>query len=199
MKSQLTQAEFSLKLKDVERLIYATSNFRDRCLIKCLYFAGLRRFEAKDLEVQDIDFDRKRIIVRHGKGDKTRVVPIINPEFMSDLQHHIGKRKEGAVFISNKGNKMSNGTINLIVKKAGQKAELTHPNPNMKGINPHLLRHSIARHLKDMAFPAEFIQKFLGHASFKTTMDMYGTLSIDEMQSMVNRKIGYVDDRRMLE
>jgi len=36
-------------------------------------------------------------------------------------------------------------------------------------------------------FSAEWIQNFLGHESYKTTMDMYGTLSIDEMQEVAAR------------
>ena len=48
-------------------------------------------------------------------------------------------------------------------------------------------RHSIARFLKSKRFSAEWIQNFLGHESYKTTMDMYGTLSIDEMQEVAER------------
>jgi integrase len=53
-------------------------------------------------------------------------------------------------------------------------------------VSPHLFCHSIARHLKS----AEFIQKFLGHASIKTTMDTYDTLSLGEMQSIIAQKTG---------
>ena len=38
-------------------------------------------------------------------------------------------------------------------------------------------------------FSAEWIQNFLGHASYKTTMDMYGTLSIDEMQQEAEKRL----------
>ncbi|NIR52004.1 tyrosine-type recombinase/integrase [candidate division KSB1 bacterium] len=50
-------------------------------------------------------------------------------------------------------------------------------------MNPHLFRHSIAGYLKSKGFAAEWVQNFLGHTSFKTTMDMYGTIGIDEMQA----------------
>ena len=40
---------------------------------------------------------------------------------------------------------------------------------------------------KSKGFSAEWIQNFLGHKSYKTTMDMYGTLSIDEMQEIAAR------------
>lgn len=59
-----------------------------------------------------------------------------------------------------------------------------------KHVSPHLFRHSIARHLKSAGYLAEFIQKFLGHQSTKTTMDTYGTLSLGEMQQMIANKTG---------
>jgi len=59
--------------------------------------------------------------------------------------------------------------------------------PRLTHLNPHLFRHSIARFLKSKRFSAEWIQNFLGHESYKTTMDMYGTLSIDEMQEVAER------------
>jgi integrase len=42
--------------------------------------------------------------------------------------------------------------------------------------------------LKSKGFTAEWIQNFLGHQSYKTTMDMYGTISIDEMQEIAAQK-----------
>jgi len=35
----------------------------------------------------------------------------------------------------------------------------------------------------------EWAQHFLGHSSIKTTMDEYGTISIDEMQEVAERKL----------
>lgn len=37
----------------------------------------------------------------------------------------------------------------------------------------------------------KWIQNFLGHRSFKTPTDMHGTISIDEMQEVAERKLGY--------
>jgi integrase len=74
------------------------------------------------------------------------------------------------------------------MEKAGERAGITNPNPARQHINPHIFRHSIARHLKNKRFSAEWIQNFLGHASYKTTMDMFGTLSIDEMQQEAEKR-----------
>jgi integrase/recombinase XerC len=79
--------------------------------------------------------------------------------------------------------------INKIVAKAGRRAGITNPNTRLKHINPHIFRHSIARHLQNKGFSAEWIQNFLGYVSYKTTMDMYGTLSIDEMQQEAEKRL----------
>ena len=78
--------------------------------------------------------------------------------------------------------------LQLIVQRSAESVGLSHPDPTAKHINAHLLRHSIARHLKNTNYNPEFIQKYLGHSSIKTTMDEYGTLSLDDMQNIVQRK-----------
>jgi len=41
-----------------------------------MYGAGLRVGEGRSLRVMDIDFDRRQMLVRGGKGDKDRAVPL---------------------------------------------------------------------------------------------------------------------------
>ena len=148
----------------------------------------MRREEASRLDVRDIDFERKRIKVR-GKGDKIRTVPVIDEDFLGDLKHLIEGRTEGPVFSGPGNSRLKIRMINYITQKAGERAGIINPNPRLKHINPHILRHSIARFLKSKNFSAEWIQNYLGHASYKTTMDMYGTISIDEMQETVEKKL----------
>jgi integrase/recombinase XerD len=49
---------------------------RDRAMLEVLYGAGLRRLELVGLDVFDIDRSRGIVHVRHGKGDKERLVPM---------------------------------------------------------------------------------------------------------------------------
>ncbi|MFX0141725.1 MAG: tyrosine-type recombinase/integrase [Candidatus Hodarchaeota archaeon] len=58
---------------EVKKIIHPTNSFKDRYLIKALFWAGLRREKAAGLDIRDIDFERKIIKVR-GKGDKTRIL-----------------------------------------------------------------------------------------------------------------------------
>jgi integrase len=184
---QLAASAYHLKPSDVRKLLLSASNFRDRCLLKTLWWLGVRRSELTTLDVRDVDVERKRVIIRKGKGGKTRVVPIINDEYLSDLLILIGGRKTGPIFLSNRHRAMSLRSVNRIVATLGVQAGISNPNPRLTHLNPHLFRHSIARFLKSKRFSAEWIQNFLGHESYQTTMDMYGTLSIDEMQEVAAR------------
>ena len=189
MKQQMKASAYHLKPAEIKKLMISADNFRNRCIIKTLYWLGLRRKELVELDVRDIDFERKRVKIREGKGGKTRIVPIIDDEYLSDLKHLLGTRKDGAIFISCHGKQLSIRMINHIIEKTGNTAGVKNPNPARTHLNPHLFRHSIARFLKSKGFTAEWIQNFLGHQSYKTTMDMYGTISIDEMQEIAQKKL----------
>ncbi len=189
MKQQMRASAYHLKPSELKKLLFATTSFRDRCLVKALYWLGLRRKELCGLDMRDLDFERKRVKIR-GKGDKVRIVPIVDDEFLSDLKHLIGPRNEGAVFMSNQDKPVSIQLVNHIIEKVGVAAGIENPHPGRKHLNPHIFRHSITRYPKSKGFSAEWIQNFLGHQSYKTTMDMYGTISIDEMQEIARRKLG---------
>ena len=113
MRQQFKAGDHTLSIKDVKLLINSETNFRNRTIIKCLYYAGLRREEVAKLQVEDINFEQRymRII---GKGEKERYVPFINAEFMGDLFTYIGKRKRGYVFIKENGGKIYKAPYNLV-------------------------------------------------------------------------------------
>ena len=188
MNQQMQSSAYPLKLADVKKIIVAAPTFRDRCVIKYLFWLGLRREEVTLLDIRDVDFERKRITVQ-GKGDKTWVVPITDEETLSDLNHLIGDRKVGFVFLSQRNRQLSLRQVNYITQHAGELAEVKNPNPRLTHINPHIFRHSITRYLKSIGLGGEWAQNFLGHNSIKTTMDLYGTISIDEMQEVAERKL----------
>src|SRR3990167_1152530 len=100
MKSQFRPSQFTLPKSQVLAIANAPPNFRDRVLIKALYWAGLRRFECTALNIVDVDFVKGALWVMHGKGDKLRFVPFLDDTFKSELRHLIGKRSEGPVFLN---------------------------------------------------------------------------------------------------
>ncbi|MBW1812293.1 MAG: site-specific integrase [Deltaproteobacteria bacterium] len=82
--------------------------------------------------------------------------------------------------------------MNRIVSKAGLRAGIQNPNPSLKNINPHLLRHSFSGNAKKGGLRIDVLSLILGHSSTKTTMDMYGTPNIDDIQEEYEKKVGLI-------
>ena len=184
---QLKRSEATLTSREAENIINSTRNFRDRCIIKCLYFGGMRvqEIDSEHFTVADLDFQRRVIHVPKSKFGKTRTVPFIDENFMTDLRQFVmGRKASDAVF------EVKRRMIQHIVKNAGIAAGITHPYTGARHVSPHLFRHSIARHLKSAGYQLEFIQNFLGHASYVTTANAYGTISLGEMQQQIAQKTG---------
>jgi integron integrase len=65
-----------LSTADVAKILDAVQPLPKRIMCSLMYGAGLRLMEACRLRIKDIDFVRKQILVREGKGDKDRAVPL---------------------------------------------------------------------------------------------------------------------------
>lgn len=171
-------SEFHLRPQAIRKLIESATSPRDRLVIAIFAFTGMRRAELRSLKVEDIDFKEHRITIRHGKGGKTRIVFFPQDEESVFLMQ-IATRRQGYLFPGRSGC-ITLRTINNIVARIGRAADIQNPNPRYKNINPHLFRHSVARNWKRTNSSLESLQKILGHASIKTTLDLYGTESMDE-------------------
>jgi len=180
-KNQLKNSEYHLKPAEIKKVIYAAQNFRDRCLLKTLAHTAIRRAELAKLDIRDIDFKRNLIEIREGKGGKSRTVPM-SEELTSDLQHLIGTRKAGPVFLSQRNGPLTVRQVNWIVAKVGEASGVKNPNPDYKSITCHLFRHSFAREWKKRGGSIETLSKILGHTSIKTTLDEYGTEDLQDVQ-----------------
>ncbi len=181
MSEAAKESFYYLAKEDIGKIILCASSLRDRVIIKILARTGMRRFELRDLTIKDVDFGKKRIYIRSGKGNKSRTVPV-DSDTLQDIKFYLGDRSSGKLIISNKQSTISLKQINEIVAKCGQRAGVNHPNPAKKCINPHLFRHSFARMMLEKGMRMEEVQKILGHSSIKTTIDVYGTPSMDSVQ-----------------
>lgn len=131
-------------------------------LIKTLFQSGARVSEFVALRVQDFYFDEQMLLIEHGKGDKSRYVPILS-ELAQELRTHLGGRRTGFLFETNRNSAYSPRRVQQIVKAVAERAKIT------KRVYPHLLRHSVATTLLERGMPIDQIQKFLGHSKLETT------------------------------
>jgi len=193
VKRQNEAAEFTLTQDEIERLIAAAGNLRNRTLIGLLYFTGLRREEAVNLDVEDVDLTRSRLVVREGKGGKSRVVPF-NDRWAADVKALLGKRQKGPLFLSThgKGQRLDVRAVNYVVESAGKKAGLTNPHPDRKAINPHLLRHSFARYYLGQGGDLRKLSQILGHESVEITHRVYGSASEEEVGLEYGKIMGHL-------
>jgi len=191
-RAQNKASEFCLTEEEVRRLILAPTNFRDRVILKTLYFTGIRREELCNLDVEDVDLERKRIHIRNGKGGKSRIVPIPDT-LVADLRALIGRRKSGPVFLSQRGDRLAPRSVNYVVAQAGRLAGIRNPNPKRKEINPHLLRHSFARHYLKRGGRMHKLSQILGHDSVAITHSIYGTASEEEVAEEYAQVMGNMD------
>ena len=70
---------------EVQRLIAGAKNLYHRTLLLTLYGAGLRRSEACQLKVRDIDSQRMVLRVEQGKGGRDREIPL-SPTLLAALR-----------------------------------------------------------------------------------------------------------------
>lgn len=179
---QLKDSEYHLTSAALRKVIYGTDSFRDRCILKTFAQTGIRRTELSNLDVGDLDLERRRIRIRGNGGARKRVVPVTD-ELASDLAHLIGERRTGPIFLSQRAQAVSPRQINRIVAEAGERAGVKNPNPKYNGrLTCHLFRHSFARAWRARGGSIESLSRILGHSSIPTTMELYGTESIDDVQ-----------------
>jgi len=156
------------------------SGRRDRALCELLYGSGLRVSEALQLNLSSIDV-RSRTVRVLGKRSKERVVPVTQ-ETIASIDAYVEMRgqlapspEEPALFIGDRGKRLSNISAYRIVKRA------LGPITEAQRKSPHILRHSFATHLLDNGADLSAVSDMLGHSSLSTTQ-VYTHVSVERLK-----------------
>jgi integrase/recombinase XerD len=168
----------AVSIDDIETLLAAPTDDllgrRDRAALEVLYGAGLRISELVGLDVDDVDVDGGSLVVRHGKGEKSRSVPFGRAarkalgDYLSRSRPELVKRAKdraarGALFLNARGGRLSRQGCWKVLKGYARRAGLEDR------VSPHTLRHSFATHMLDAGADIRVVQELLGHASLTTT------------------------------
>jgi len=151
-------------------------NKREKALLSVAYGCGLRRSEIHNLNTNDVNLYKGTLIVRKGKGNKSRTIPL-SDAVISHLKDHLidersdyfssdAKESSQAFFIGVMGKRMRGEALNNNLKKIVTRTG--NDELERKRITLHSLRHSIATHLIDKGADIEFVQRFLGHSMIDT-------------------------------
>lgn len=142
-------------------------------MMQTLFETALRVDEFVNLQADDIYFEELRIIVRDGKGEKRREVPI-ELHLSRQLAGHIGQRQTGSIFRSNRGKKFSARRIQQLVKEIAANTDI-----HSIEVTPHTLRHTRATFLVEDGMSKDALQNMLGHESGETTEIYTKTAAVD--------------------
>jgi integrase/recombinase XerC len=158
---------------------------RDAAMVELLYGCGLRVGELVGLDAEpsaeaerqgrgwiDLQVGEAQVF---GKGSKRRSVPVGRTAvravkaWLDQRTAPFGggaatsPRLDAALFIGQRGARLSAQSIWLRLRQRSQLAGLTTP------VHPHMLRHSFASHLLQSSGDLRAVQELLGHANITTT------------------------------
>jgi site-specific recombinase XerD len=156
-----------LTLDETARLFRAIgAHRRDRALFLIAYRHGLRASEVGLLRVEDLDLKTLRIMVHRLKGSHSGAHPLQLDEAKA-LRAVL--RERGApspiLFPSNRGDPIARRTLDWLMKKYGEAADLPPAKRHF-----HCLKHSIATHLLEAGADLRFVQDWLGHSNIQNTV-----------------------------
>jgi integrase/recombinase XerC len=140
---------------------------RDTAVLELLYSSGLRLAELVDLDLNRLDLSDGVVEVT-GKGRKTRRVPVGSKARVAlnawlKVRSQLAKREETAVFVSQRGTRLSPRSVQTrVARRARQMGLGSH-------LHPHMLRHSFASHMLESSSDLRAVQELLGHADISTT------------------------------
>ncbi len=179
----------AISQQDVENLLDAAAEqdnprgLRDRAILELLYATGMRVSELVALNVGDVDLASASVRV-FGKGNKERIIPVYERAVQAVRDyldggriHLLRKAAEKALFLNQRGQRLTRQGLWLIVKGYVKQANLTVP------VTPHTLRHSFATHMLRGGADLRNVQELLGHANIATTQ-VYTQVSNERLREV---------------
>ena len=164
-----------LKSREMKKLLDAPDlgnplGFRDRTIMEVFFATGMRLSELTSSAVEDLNFEEGLIHIKHGKGQKQRLVPMGEAarnwlqEYLENVRPILAKQSDTqAVFLNRFARRMDkNGwqkKLAQYVSSAGIK----------KSFTTHCFRHQLATAMLERGADTRHIQEILGHETLKTT------------------------------
>lgn len=175
------QKEISyLKTDGVSALMAAvdtkrTNGLRDYVMLMLLYTTGIRVSELITLRIRDVSLHEPYTLVVHGKGNKSRYVPLLK-ESVPIIQNYLDSYfKSGFIdtsrwlFLNHMKKPFTRQGVNHLISKYRDFAREEHPDLIPDDLSPHKMRHTAAMELVNSGVDLIYIRDMLGHVSVRTT------------------------------
>ena len=149
--------------EEVSSILNSSRNLKHKLLLWIIYSCGLRRSEATNIRLTDLDRDRNILHIREGKGRVDRFVPVPDKVWVKVDEYTSAYKPREYLFEGQAGGRYSSESVYRVFKDAMVKAGIK------KDVGVHSLRHSYATHLHENGLDIRYIQELLGHKSSRTT------------------------------
>lgn len=163
-----------LTVGDVERLLASPDpatplGLRDLAVLETLYGTGLRLAECTALDLSDLDFARRVLVVRAGKNGEPRVQPVedrlaaVLLRWLEEGRPRFATQpSEPALFLGQRGRRLGSSCYGVIIAQHARQVGL-------KPFGPHQFRHAFATHLLEGGASLREVQALLGHRCLVST------------------------------
>ena len=157
---------------ELENVRLACKTKREKAIVEVLYSTGCRVTELERLNISDVNFETKEIVL-FGKGDKHRI-SYLNAKAEVSLKDYLSERTDNnpALFVYDRKpySRFKKSGIELMVRKIMERTSdvSTH-------VTPHVFRHTTASVALDRGMNIVDVSKLLGHTKVETTMEYITT------------------------
>ena len=174
MKPPFTPDQVTALLETQDRA--SLTGCRNYALILVLLDSGVRASELIGIELEDVDWAERRVLIRHGKGAKERAVGI-GERTADALRAYIeGFRSDvpGRLFLTSKGDAMRGaGTLEVLLRRIGDRAGVAK-------VHPHRFRHTFATWAIESGAREIDVQLLLGHSDLTMTQHYARTYTSEQ-------------------
>lgn len=175
----VSEIETILNQADIETI----SGIRNRAMLETLYSTGIRRSELIHLSLYDVDTERGTLMVRLGKGQRDRLIPIGAracawvARYVQEVRPQLAlSTDQQTLFVTDYGEPFAKNRLSDMVKRHMQYA-------GFKSGGCHAFRHAMATHMLENGCDIRYIQAMLGHSELSTTQ-IYTHVAIGRLQAV---------------
>lgn len=182
----------ALSVEQQRRLlrIAERASARDRAIVVMLLYTGLRLAELVALDVDDVRVSPRKgvVIVRSGKGDAYREVPLnalvrqVLDEWLTERRRLVGDG-ERALFLGRGGRRLAKRSVDDVVRGLGQDAGVK--------LSPHTLRHTFLTAMVRQGSDLVLVAELAGHRRLETTRRYSLPSDADRLLAVERLQIDY--------